>query len=418
MHLEQALEARQMPTNKKSDYSSSGNDRVAVGYKKGFFIKHKNNEDKFKLKINGRMQFRYTGFSRKDSTYTFSDGTTGQQANLSDFEIERGRLEFKGHMFDPAFQFYLNLDFDTDDNHDVKAHDFWFNYVFNDAFTLYAGKAFVPGSREWIDGSTTTHLVDRSMATSYFRPDRSLGIWAIGEALPGVNYRAMVANGFKTTDLEREDEDTQFTYAATVWGDVLGDYGSGRADLSHHEELAVRLGGSFTYSPIDDSELGDPIGEADAVRLSNGVKLSAPGALAAGVTVDQYDIFLYAVDLSMKYRGWSMNSEAYYRSIESIKGQGGEILGSYADKGAYVDIGYFLIPQHLEAVARVSHIDGDIADSTEYAGGLNYYINGTHKNKLTLDVTRLDDSPVSSSGPNYFVGATGVLYRLAWQVAF
>lgn len=390
----------------------------SVSYNKGFLITQKNRDQSFAMRINGRMQFRYTGFDADSRRYELDNGKSGVQPKENDFEIERGRLEFSGHILEEALQYYLNLDFDTDDNHDVKAHDFWFNYKFDPAFDLYAGKAFVPGSREWLDGSTATHLSDRSLATSFFRPDRSLGIWAIGEAAPGFFYRTMLANGFNTTDLEREEIDNQFTVANSFWGNILGDYGKGAADLEWHEDLAVRLGGSFTYSPISDADRGEPIGEADAVRLSDGTKISAEGALAPGITVDEYDIFLYAVDLAFKYRGWGFNSEAYYRTISNIQGQGGESLESYSDKGLTTDLGYFLMEAMLEMVGRFSYIDGDIADSSEYAWGLNYYIDGSHRNKLSFDMSWLDDSPVNSSGPNYFVGANGVLYRLQWQIGF
>lgn len=374
-------------------------------------------ESLFRMKVGGRMQARYTGFSRSDRNYDFGNGSTGTQENLNDFEIERGRLEFSGIALDPDLHFYLNLDFDTDDNHDVKAHDFWVNYEVDEAFDLHVGKAFVPGSREWLDGSTSTHLADRSLATSFFRPDRSLGIWAIGD-LGVLKYHAMVANGFNTTDLEREDMDNDFTYAASIWSDVVGEYGKGRADLEYHDELAVRVGSSFTYSPVSANADSEPVGEADAVRLSNGLRLDSTGALAPGVTVSEYDIYLYAVDFSAKLLGFGLNSEAYYRDIQNIQGDGVIGLDSYADKGAYVDIGYFVIARKLEPVLRYSIVDGAYGNSHEYAGGINYYINETHLNKLTLDVAYLEDSGVDSSGPNYLVGQDGTLYRLQWQVGF
>jgi len=405
------------PSDKRVDGSQQAMSSDA-GYNRGFYISDKDQEESFSLKMNGRMQFRYTGFSPKESLFRFDNGKTGSQAAVNDFEIERGRLEFSGHILKPQLKFYLNLDFDTDDNHDAKAHDFWFQYQFNSAFSLYAGKAFVPGSREWIDGSTTTHLVDRSMATSFFRPDRSLGIWAIGEAFDGAYYRAMISNGFKTTDLERADVDEKFTYALSVWGEPIGEYGKGRADLTWHDNLALRLGASFTYSPVDVFKIGEPIGEASAVRLSDGTKINADDALGLGVSLRSYDIFLYALDLATKYRGWSINSEFYFRSLRNLQIVGGGNMDSVDDVGVSIDMGYFIVPSFLEGVARFSYVDGDRADASEYAAGLNYYVNGSHKNKFALDVTLLEDSPISSSGPNLFVGATGLLYRLQWQIAF
>ena len=42
--------------------------------------------------------------------------------------------------------------------------------------------------------------------------------------------------------------DTQFAYAASIWWDVVGDYGRGYADLGWHECPAIRVGHSFTHA--------------------------------------------------------------------------------------------------------------------------------------------------------------------------
>jgi hypothetical protein len=59
-----------------------------------------------------------------------------------------------------------------------------------------------------------------------------------------------------------------------------------------------------------------------------------------------------------------------------------------------------------------------MGDSWEYAAGVNYYVDGTHLNKLSIDIAKLDGSPTSSSSPGYRVGDEGWFFRLQWQVAF
>ena len=115
-------------------------------YDGGFRIKPRDKKkNPFDLKINGRLQFRWAAFSRDSDTFTNRLGTIGVP-DRNDFEIERGRLEFKGNILDPKTKFYFNLDADTDDNHDVIFHDFWFDRVVNDHLTVRLGKAKVPGS--------------------------------------------------------------------------------------------------------------------------------------------------------------------------------------------------------------------------------------------------------------------------------
>lgn len=397
------------PVNTASDKASL----TSSGYNKGFFIEKKNTkkEEDFKLKVNGRMQFRYANFARRDRSYTFDNGVTGTQLNRNDFEIERARLEFSGHMLSPSLKYYLNFDFDTDGDQGVEALDYWFSYEASRAFELFAGRGFVPGSREYLDGSTSTHLAGRSLATNFFRPGRSIGLWASGEPLDGFFYRTMLGNAFDSSNVGDDEIDSEFTYALSLWSEPLADYGKGRADLSFHEELAVRAGSSFTFSPIETTRSGTRIGEANAIRLTDGSRISAD--------ISEYDLYLYAIDLALKYRGFSVNSEAYLRAVQNLKSDSIILADdSFTDRGLYVDVGYFIVKSYLEAVIRYSVIDGDLSRADEYAAGINYYINQTHKNKLTFDIALVDDSPLENSSTNYRVGDTGLLFRSQWQVAF
>ncbi len=201
----------------------------------------------FQLKVNGRMQGRYTGFS----------GSGSSQTTRNHFEIERGRLEFRGHMYDPALQFFYNLDADTDDNHDVKFHDFWINYNFDDAFRLYFGKQKVASGEIWLQPSTTLRFADRDVATTFFKADRTIGLRAdgvLGEE--GRHYyQALLGNGLRSTDLQAADIDDLFIFSLLHWTDLTGNVGNGYSDLAWHEELAVRLGQSLAYT--NQNEAGD-----------------------------------------------------------------------------------------------------------------------------------------------------------------
>lgn len=397
----------------------------AINYDTGFVLRPDNKDSlPYELQVNGRMQIRHVGFDRDADFYsnrgdTFRGGPL-RINNRNEIEIERARLVFSGFVHDPKLEFFLNIDGDTDDNHQAIFHDFWFNYEFSETFDLYFGKAFVPGSRAWLDGSTRTHFADRSMATTFFRPDRSIGVWAIGEVTEDLFYRVMVANGFSASDLRFSQLDTSLAYSGTMWWDALGDYGKGYADLKWHEDLAVRVGHSFTYASQQGIDsLGIPSSEQNFLRISDGTRLITPDALAPGATVVGADIYLYAVDAAFKYRGWSVNSELYFRWLNQFKTLGGTIPYSqlYA-AGFYADAGYMILEKSLEVIARASLVDGLFGTRWEYAAGVNWYVNGTHQNKVTFDITKLDGSPVSNSGPNYEVGQEGLLTRLQWQIAF
>ena len=180
----------------------------------------------------------------------------------------------------------------------------------------------------------------------------------------------------------------------------------------------IRVGNSFTHAsqkPFDDGTIR---AEQMFARLSDGTVLTESGALAPGVIVNEFDTYLYAVDLAAKYRGWSAHGEYFFRWLNDFSTDGGAIpYTDLYDDGFYVDVGVMLIKQKLELVGRISAVDGFFGDAREYAAGINLYINGDHSNKLSFDASVLDGNPASNSSPNYRVGQDGVLFRMQWQAA-
>lgn len=418
------------PSN--TDVRPSEDDAYGVGYNAGFYIRPDDPEkDPYEIVMNGRMQFRYVGFSRERESWVNAAGDTIPLYNRSDFEIERGRLSFKGFMLDKDLQYFINFDFDTDGRDQVIIHDFWVNNRFSDALDVYVGKAFVPGSREWLNGSTTNRFSDRTLACTFFRPDRTVGVWAEGEYLDNRFYRVMVGDGFNTNGLQPVPAqiDTNFVYSGTTWWDIGGEYGRGYSDLEDHQVVATEIGTSFTYARQDGlGPVEQPRIEQNFVRLADGTRLTTPGALLPGVTVNEFDIMLFAVDWAWKYRGWSLDMEYYFRQIDRIRGvdltdPGNPVPVSFGSGVIYnhgfgMEAGYFLIPKRFEVNFRTSQIYGEYGPSREYAGGVNWFRNGTHNYKWTFDATQIYGSAAENSGPNYVAGETGVLFRLQLQAAF
>lgn len=392
-------------------------------YDRGFLLRStKDSKTPFELRINGRMQFRYTGFAAASDRYSnletraSASGAPLEVSDLNEFEIERGRLEFRAMALDPKLRFFMNLDSDTDDGHTVIFHDFWMNYEFDKAFDLYVGKAFVPGSRDWLNGSLRTHLADRSLATTYFRPDRSVGIWAIGQPAEGFWYRAMVGNGLWASDLTPDQVNTEFAYAASIWFEPFGKYGQSYADLECSEDLVAQMGASFAFGEQSGTtSTGASLAESRFLRLSDGSRLT-------GLGVDHADEFLASFDAAFKFQGASLNGEIFHRWLREIDPTGAAPTGfperTQEDWGFYVDAGFFLIEKTLEPAVRYSAIYGSQKKSSEYACALNWYLDGTHNNKLTLEGGWYDGSPVQNTGANYRIGDDGFRVIAQWQVAF
>jgi hypothetical protein len=406
-----------------TDLRPSREDRYGVGYDAGFYFRPDDpDRDPYEMVVNGRMQFRYTGFARQRDAWTNAAGDLIPIENRSNFEIERGRLSFTGFMFDPQLQYFINFDYDTDDADQVVILDFWTNWEFSEAFDVYVGKAFVPGSRDWLNGALTMRFADRSLATTFFRPDRTVGVWAQGEPWEGRYYRMMVGDGFNTNGLQPivEAIDDNFVYACSLWADLGAEsYGRGYSDLEWHDRPVAEVGTSFTYAREEGpGPIGQPRIEQNFIRLADGTRVTTPGALAPGVTVNNFDIALWAVDAAWKWRGFSANGEYYFRQLSNIAGTGPLPIRLVYNHGYYLEGGYMLIPDRFEVNARTSQIYGAYGPSREYAGGVNWFPQGSHNWKWTFDCTQITQSAAQNTGPNYIAGVTGMLFRLQLQAAF
>ena len=406
-----------VPEKKKEEEPAE----YSIKFKNGFLFEPDDKEQSpFTMRINGRMQFRYAGFSPDADTFTRSDGVVGIESQ-SGFEIERARLEFRGIFLDEDLSYYFNLDADTDDNHDVIFHDFWVDYRISNMFNIKVGKAKVPASWEWFGGSTTTRFADRSVSTTFFRADRSSGVWFFGESEDESFYwQTAVTNGFFGADLDQGEIDDVFSYAGLFYWDPLGPFGKGYSDIKPSNNLKFRMGATAAYSnqnPFDDGTNTNEVGFA---RLSDGTQIATPGALGQGLTVNNFDLYLVSLFTQGKYRGFSWNSEFYARWLQDIETIQGPVPNDNRlfDSGFYTDVGYTIVPETFEIIGRVSNVDGLFGDSWEYAAGWNWFINGTHNHKLTFDASVLDGIPAQSSSPNFIAGQSGTLYRLQYQAAF
>ncbi len=392
-----------------------------VDYDNGFLIGPKDeDETPYLLKINARWQLRYFNFDRDRDFWWNGAGERLPIRNRSEFQTVRGRLSFEGFFHDPKLQYYFLINYTTNDENLLVAQNYWVNYEFSEAFNLYFGKNYVPGSREWLNGSTRMQFADRSLATAFFRPGRTTGLFAIGEPLEGAFYQVMIGDSFRNDNLGFPDIDSNLVYSGSTWFEPLGQYGRGYSDLEWHENLVARVGSSFTYSAQDGLRLPAtrPIQEENFIRLSDGTELITPGALAPGVTVNQYDVYLWALDAAFKYRGFSLNGELYQRWLQGIRGDGPLPRSTIFDYGFFAGAGYFVIPDRIELMARTSQIWGEYGSGAEYAGGFNWFLKGSHYLKFTFDATRVVGSPAQAASPGYRAGDTGLMYRAQFQAAF
>ncbi len=394
-------------------------DRIMARYDQGFILVASPDEAKvpFQLKLNHVSQVRYTNTMLVGSEYVDHLGNTRAVQKRNDFQLVRDVFYFTGFAFDRRMDFNIILYTSTATLSATAAG--YIGFVFHKAFALRAGFFSPPGTRAMTETYPYFHSTDRSMATNYFRPGFTQGIWCNGEPLPGLSYIAMVGNSLNTLDIKATKIDTNLVYSATVWYD-RGGFGGPWNDQEHHARPALRLGSSFTAAPGEDrsSDLSQSSPENTSIFLSDGNLLFATGALAPGVTLSNADYFVWAIDAGFKFRGLALNTEFFQRWLRRFKADGPLPVSSMYDWGFDASLGYFVLRSRLELYGRTSMVRGPFGNGAEYAGGLNWYPFRKRGVWVNGEVTWVKDSVYSGVLYQYSAGATGTLFQVQTLLRF
>jgi hypothetical protein len=389
--------------------------------KSQFILVQPNDPDRtpFALNFDLITQLRFTGFARSVPSWTDSAGANLPVRNYDTFQVNRNWFQFSGYALDPRLQFMAIIFSSSTSNNTLFLG--WLDYRFSKAFTLSAGYYKVPGSREWSDSFRYTLGADRTMATTFFRPGMSPGIWASGEPLRDLHYIAMVANSVNGLDLAGNRIGSNMAFGGSLWWEPCGKFGPGPSDIEWHERPTPRIGTSLTFSreqlPGPNAVQANP--ENTLFRLSDGTPLSTPGALAPGVQILTTGVQLWSIDAAVKYRGLSLSGEYYLRWLDDFRYTGGPLsIRSLFDSGAYGQASYFVIPKRLEGYARSSFVNGRFGGGNEWSGGLNWYLRSTRNWRLTFDVTRINHSPAQNILTGYRAGESGTLFQLQMLTDF
>ncbi len=415
-----------MPSS-TADASRSGSDAGLigrVGYDRGFYIASDRGPDRpvgdeaYFLRFNGWGHFRMTN----SEAFGGNDG-------FNQLQLKRARLIFSGHAFTPAFSWLVALDGRSQADGAIRLLDYFLDYDLGSAalgleskrLALKLGQYKIPFTLSRFLSAQEMQFTDRSVSSMFFDANRSLAFGAYGERQHSASlwtWETAVFNGLVTGGAETGAAgglDNNFAVSgrlASYWG---GDWGSDdQCDYDFHESPVYRLGGAFAASSIDrigQTEFGAIRVVDDGQRLANLLPAQVSG----------YRVNKYAVDASAKYRGWSVTSEYYFRNIGGFQG---DTLPGLFDHGFSVDVGYFVIPQKMELLARWSRVVGnsgtlgvgDRSADERSLGGVWYF--RRHAAKLTVDATYLDGAPIDAFSLDIFPGQAGWLMRTQLQFSF
>lgn len=263
---------------------------------------------------------------------------------------------------------------------------------------------------------------DRQMAEEFFRGGFSSGVYVTGEMAPRLNYTLSLNNNLSQLGTTQPNDTRDLAYSGSLrWQPTTGEFGprNGFGDFEHHERLATQFGVSTgtsresRYAPLE----APP--NATQIKLSDGVNPFEIGALAEGVIVKSLDYNEAAVDAGFKYRGFSFQSEYYWRQLDNFVATGPVPITKVFDHGFMAEAMHMVVPRKLGAYVVSGFVFDDFERKPwELGGGLNFYPSGTRAWRVNLHLLHVEKSPASSFFGFYQAGHTGTIFSLGTDILF
>ncbi len=336
---------------------------VDIGLGRGVTIRTV--DDDASLNIRARIQVRATATHNPAET---SDDT-------SEVLIRRARLVFQGNARGPTFTYYLQLSFSNLDNEAdlrVPLRDAYVTWSGARDANVRVGQMKVPFSRQRVVSSSALQMVDRSIVVSELNLDRDVGVQIFSRDLFGIGRLGYAVGLFGGEGRNRLGRSAGLLYTARVEAWPLGAFDDlAEGDVRRGARLRMAFGASLGHNQNTNrprSTVGTPYPTGDVDYTHAGV------------------------DVTVKWRGWSLASEAMYRAADESAGLG---PASRSGWGAFVQAGY-MVSSRTELSARYSRLnpragtDPAFVDAHESGAGLSHYLHG-HDLKIQGDVFRVTD---------------------------
>jgi hypothetical protein len=404
---------------------------LQAGYDDGFFIR--SSDEKFSLRMNGRVQARYTYYNNGSRNRYLLRGF--RRSDRSGFDLRRVRWAMRGDLYDKTLTWYLQLRGDGTSSYNVRILDAYLNYKVAEELQFQAGIFKAAALQTRLTSSSRLQFVERPLFDSIFGYDRAAGLRIWGRAcekrleyyLDILNSLGSATNRTITPDPPELDGNPA-VIARAVWY-VLGDAADLKAEAAHKDHLEPAWDIAFHYAFNEDD--GDqrtaelPFPTTRFHTTPGGFGLTS----TRGVQINQLGL-----SSRFKYRRFSLRGEYVVRLVDpqdttkmpltpwfQLTGDD----STTAQHGGYVQAGWFPpIPQldnKLEVVGRVGGYAfhaAEVDDAWEYTVGVNYYFAGD-KVKLQADVTKVTEAPVSSGGSSIAnVNDQPLVFRVQLQAGF
>jgi len=375
---------------------------------------------------NGEVDFSTKGYVRYlnqldlNEFYTDAFGRTFEIDRRQDIQLNRLQFILHGWLFDERFRYFWYAWTQNVSQGDPAQVVVGGNisYKFGDGLTAMAGIFSLPTTRSTAQSFPNWLRIDhREMADEYFRGSYIQGYMASGEITDKLDYKLALAGNLSALGVSATQLDPNINTVTGMlyWMPTTGEFGPGAGfgDYEYHEKLATLLGVHFTTSREDAQEQpGVNSFENSQIRLSDGTLLFAPNAFNTGGQINKATYNMLDLDGGLKWKGWSLDAEYYFRWLGDFKVTGDIPVTSLFDHGFQVYASTMLKPDYWQAYLSGGAIFGQYGDPWDFAAGLTYFPFGHKEVRINGQALYTDASAVGYTAIPYQVGGTGWIFTL------
>ena len=415
-HVWMAPVVKEKPTTEAAPTASYGRYTPNLGYKLA-------NTEYGDLSVSIYTYARYLNQLGLSGNYTDAFGNVKSVQERQDFQLQKVQIKMLGWVLSPKFRYFLytwtsNATQGQSAQVVVAGN---VGYTFNDHLTVAAGITSLPGTRS-VEGNFPFWLsVDsRHIADEFFRPSYTSGVWLKGNVTKTLRYQVMLGNNMSTLGVSAARLDNKFNTLASalVWVPT-GEYGQGWGDFEDHKRPTTRLGLHFTRS--DENKESQPNSdnfENTQLRLSDGTVIFTPDLFGPGVSITDARYRMLDVDAGVKYRGFALEGEYFWRWLDNFKGPNTAGVQPLFDHGFQIQASAMVVPKVLQVYGGTSRINGQFGNPWDVRSGVNWF---PWKNKVVRWNTEwlyLYKSPVGYSSVPFVVGGKGSVFHSTLELAF
>jgi hypothetical protein len=151
--------------------------------------------------------------------------------------------------------------------------------------------------------------------------------------------------------------------------------------------------------------------------MTDGVLFFETGALADGVTVQEANYDMVAVDLGLKYKGFNVQVELYDRYLSKFEADGPLPVSSIQDVGYSLQVSHMVLPKKLNLYAIHSYFFDEFKRNPwELGGGINLYPMKSRSWRLNAQAAYVFKSSAGGTFGLYAGGQTGTTITIGTDI--